>query len=84
MASWGWGVQPPAKVTLVWAQGPQGPQGAPWAPLGPQGGPWGPVGAPVGPMGPTGPVACVSRGARDPPGLLFQKKGVVSAKKPKN
>ena len=38
------------------------------------------MGAPVGPMGPTGPVACVSRGARDPPGCCFPKKAVFRQK----
>ena len=54
------------------------PVGSPWEPMGAHGSP---VGAPLGPMGPTGPVACVSRGARDPPGLLFPPKNVTSAKK---
>ena len=30
--------------------------------------------APWGPMGPMGPMVCVSRGVRDPPGMLFPAK----------
>ena len=50
--------------------GPLGPPWAPWSPRVPQGGPHGPHGAP---MAHTGPVACVSHGARDSPGLFHRK-----------
>ena len=60
---------------------PWGAHGPPWGPIGAPRAPWGPHGPHGAPMGTMEPVACMSCGARDPPGLLFSQKMLF---RPKN